>query len=190
MSFDVSESRQYASILFLNNKVVILDGTANKIATIKIRVSGAIFAILFDQEDLYFSCRKDEIVKLNIPKLHESGISELEYSEETDSHLFETLRCQNSFISKNMMFLKWVEKDKLLLSGDQDGIYLNDFQFLAHQNKTMMQLTACGISLNPDSSLVAVGDFTGVFRIFPAKDSNPKDALLQGFVSSSIRAVA
>lgn len=48
VSFDISESRKYASILFLNNKVVILNDLAEKIATIKINVSGAIFAILFD----------------------------------------------------------------------------------------------------------------------------------------------
>lgn len=114
---------------------------------------------------------------MSIPALEASGLTELEYSDQTEQPLFEVLRCQGSFISKNMMFLRWVEKDKLLLSGDQDGIYLNDFEFLAHQSRAMMQLTACGISLNPEKSMVAVGDFVGTFRIFLAQENNPKDIL-------------
>lgn len=85
---------------------MIINDQAEKITTIKINISGVIFAVLFDEEDLYFSSKKDQLTKLHVPDLVKCSDQELEYSDVDDSGLFQILRCQNSFISKNMNFFR------------------------------------------------------------------------------------
>jgi hypothetical protein len=168
ISLDIAESKRYVSILFLNNKILLLDNEANQFCILNINFTGVMHCILFDKEDLYFSCTKNQLVKINIEELDDKKVCELWFdpSSENNDNFFQIMKCEGSHISKNMNFIKWIEKDKLLLCGNEDGLYLNDFEFLSHSKNEMMQLTACGVSLNPEKSLVAVGDFTGFFRIF------------------------
>ena len=72
----------------------------------------------------------------------------------------------------------------MLITGDEDGLYLTDFESLQIiKLESDFALTACGVAVNEPGTLVAAADFSGNVNIFTFNEESLESDL---YLSSNI----
>lgn len=174
----------------LSRMVYVMDmSTLTVLHSLSLKGNGAIAMLIYDNTDLYFSPQSNYICKFDtlqplVNKIIDFSITQPEVHFQKTDH---------SWIHKNN-YLAWVEKDKSIISLNEYGIFYGEFVDFFHskeiinfKQETVFQITCCGLDIQQDLGVVAVGDFSGGIAIFAYESS---EIVSKAQVPGSIRCLS
>ncbi len=173
VNYEVNEDRTVVAITFLDKTTIFVDQEGQVFGTIDIVVKGSVSSATFHGDYYYFGLEPGQMIRLRLNYLREKKIPRIAVQFGQDDEFVTSMDLpDHKNIRKNSFFLLWLQKETLLLTGDEEGLYLNKLE----KKKTVhlqsdISLTGCGIAVSPSGALIGVGDFAGNANLYFLEES-------------------
>lgn len=186
VNYEVSADRKFAAISFLDKTLLLIDSNGQIFSSLTLATSGNITAFQFRGPKMYMCPQDGQLISIEPKVLQDQGITSGSVSfGSLDLPSLESILIpnKNATVRRTSFFLVWIS-ETILLTGDEDGLYLTDIKTGAViREDSLVTLTACGITVNPSGTRTAVGDFAGNVTVFSVDaDSFSSDFFTQCFI--------
>ena len=168
VNYEVNEARDVVAITFLDKTTIFVDQQGQVFGTIDIVVKGTVTSATFRGDYYYFGLEPGQMVRLRPEYLRENKVSRVTVQFGQDDQFVTSMHLpDHRNIRKNSFFLLWLDEESLLLTGDEEGLYLNKLKAKRTiRMQSDISLTGCGVAVSPSGSLVGVGDFSGNANVY------------------------